>query len=294
MEIIDLTEQHEKLYCVCLEDWSDEMKEAGDHNEVWYRRMKDKGLRVKLAVDDVGTVGGMIQYAPIEHSMAQGENLYFIYCIWVHGYKQGRGDFRKRGMGKALLAAAEQDAKNPGAKGIAAWGVSIPVFMRASWFKKRGYKKADTRGIMALMWKPFVDDAVPPKWYRQKKRPVKEQGRVVVTAFKNGWCPAQNLSYERAKRAVAELDDKVEFRGIDTFDRDTFMEWGIADALYIDDKEVRTGPPPKYEKIRKAVEKRVRKVRQPDPIPGPSPSYGKGESLEKSSSSSSSSFVLEF
>ena len=44
---------------------------------------------MKLAVGDNGEVGGMIQYIPIEHSFAEGKNLYFINCIWVHGYKIG-------------------------------------------------------------------------------------------------------------------------------------------------------------------------------------------------------------
>lgn len=54
--------------------------------------MKEKGLRVKLALDDSGNVGGM-----------------------------------------------------------AAWGMAIPVFMRASWFRKHGYKKADKIGMQVLL-----------------------------------------------------------------------------------------------------------------------------------------------
>jgi len=114
MTIIDLTPQHEKPYFMCLEDWSDEMKEAGNHKEVWYRRMKDQGLRVKLALDDRGEVGGMIQYVPVEQSFAEGSDLYFINCIWVHGYREGRGNFQKQGMGKALILAAEEDARTLG------------------------------------------------------------------------------------------------------------------------------------------------------------------------------------
>ncbi len=49
MKVIDLTEDYKQLYFVCLEDWSEEIKEAGSHKEVWYSKMKDKGLRVKLA-----------------------------------------------------------------------------------------------------------------------------------------------------------------------------------------------------------------------------------------------------
>ncbi|MBM4176568.1 MAG: GNAT family N-acetyltransferase, partial [Ignavibacteria bacterium] len=197
MKITDLDESHQSLYFLCLEDWSDEIKEAGNHKEEWYRKIKDKGLRVKLALNDEGTVGGMIQYLPIEHSTVEGKDLYFIYCIWVHGYKKGRGNFQKRGMGKALLQAAEDDAKSLGAKGIAAWGISLPFWMKASWFKKHGFKKVDKEGMQVLMWKPFTDDVIPPKWIRQKKFPPVTEGKVTVTAFKNGWCPAMNLTFER-------------------------------------------------------------------------------------------------
>jgi len=260
MKIIDLTDDYKQLYFVCLEDWSEEIKEAGNHKEVWYHKIKDKGLRVKLALDNDGKVGGMIQYVPIEHSFVAGKELYFINCIWVHGHKEGRGNFQKRGMGRALLQAAEDEVKAMGAKGMVAWGVLLPFWMKASWFKKQGYKKVDKQGMQVLLWKPFTLDAIPPKWIKQKKKPEKTPGRVVVTAFLNGWCPAQNMVFERAKRAAAEFGDKVVFRKIDTFNRDTFLEWGIADALFIDDKSVRTGPPPPYEKIENLIAKKVRKL----------------------------------
>ena len=260
MKVIDLTEDYKQLYFVCLEDWCEEMKEGGDHKEVWYNKMKDKGLGVKLALDDNGKVGGMIQYIPIEHSFAEGKDLYFINCIWVHGYKKGRGNFQKKGMGKALLQAAEADVKAKGAKGMVAWGISLPFWMKASWFKKQGYTKVDKQEGQVLLWKPFTNNAILPKWIKQKKKPEMTPSKVTVTAFLNGWCPAQNIVFERAKRAASEFRDKVVFREINTFDRKVFLEWGIADALFIDDKQVRTGPPPSYEKIKKLIAKKVKKL----------------------------------
>ena len=50
MEITNLEEKYLNAYFLCLEDWSDEIREAGSHKEMWYRRMKDRGLRVKIAV----------------------------------------------------------------------------------------------------------------------------------------------------------------------------------------------------------------------------------------------------
>ncbi|UCE37639.1 MAG: GNAT family N-acetyltransferase [Thermoplasmata archaeon] len=262
MEIVDLSEEHEQLYFLCLEDWSDEIKEAGEHKKLWYNRMKDKGLRVKLATDDKGEIGGMIQYLPIEESFVEGKDLLFINCIWVHGYKQGRGNFQKKGMGKALIKAAEEDAKEQGAKGIVAWGVSLPFWMKASWFKKQGYERVDKMDISILLWKPFSNDAEPPKWIKVKKKPKKLPGKVTVYGFINGWCPAQNLVFERAKRAASEFPDKVEFIRIDTSNRDVFLAWGMVDALFIDDVQITTGPPPSYKKIRKIIKKKVKRLKK--------------------------------
>ncbi len=260
MEIVDLSKEQEKLYFKCLEDWSDEMKEAGNHKELWYNKMRDKGIRVKLAKDDRGEIGGMIQYLPIEQSFVSGKDLYFITCIWVHGYKQGRGNFQKKGMGKTLLKAAEEDAKSLGAKGIVAWGVSLPFWMKASWFKKQGFEKVDKMDISVLLWKTFSEDAEPPKWIKVKRKPEKVPGKVTVSAFINGWCPAQNIVFERAKRAAAEFGDEVEFKKIDTSVKETFLQWGMADALFIDDVQVQTGPPPPYKRIKKIIAKKVKKL----------------------------------
>lgn len=259
MKVIDLDDNYKGTYLVCLEDWSDEMKEAGDHKELWYDEMKNKGLGVKLALENEKIVG-MIQYLPIEHSFVKGENLFLITCIWVHGYKEGVGNFQKRGIGKALLQNAENDVKSKGAKGIVAWGLSLPFWMRAKWFKKQGYIKVDKKGMQVLLWKPFTEDAIPPKWIKQRKNPGLIPGKVKVTAFINGWCPAQNIVFERAKRAIKEFGEKVEFEEINTINRETFLEWGISDALFIDGEEIRTGPPPSYEKIKKLIAKRVKKL----------------------------------
>ena len=260
MRIVSLSPEHESQFCVCLEDWSDELKEGGARKARWLEKMRPKGLRVKLALDDRGVIGGMIQYVPIEESFVAGHGLYVIQCVWVHGHSEGRGNFQKKGMGTALLAAAEQDARELGARGMAAWGMALPIFMRASWFRKHGYRKADSLGMQVLLWKPFTNDAEPPRWVRDKKRPEPAAGKVAVTALVNGWCPAMNMAFERARRAAAEFGGGVEFRAVDTSDHGVFEEWGQADAIFVDGRSIRMGPPPSYDKIRKAIAKRVKKL----------------------------------
>lgn len=260
MEIVDLSDDYEHTYCRCLEDWSEEMKEAGDYKKLWLERKKKEGLRVKLARNEAGELVGMIHYAPIEASPAFGEGLYYVYCIWVHGYKKGVGNYQKRGIGSALLEAAEVDAKSLGAKGLAAWGIMLPFFMRSSWFKKHGYRRADKDGMIELVWKPFAADAVPPTLLKMKKKPAVAEGAVTVTCFRNGWCPAQNLASERMKRAVSECGDKFDYVEIDTDNRESLAEWGIADGIFIDDKALAFGPPPSYETLRKALKKKLKRV----------------------------------
>ncbi len=261
MQVIDLTDEHQELFAVCLEDWSDEVLEAGSRRGCWVEQSVKRGLRAKLALDDSGEVGGMIQYLPIEESWAAGEGLYLILCIWVHGHPQGRGNHQHRGMGTALLEAAELDARALGATGMAAWGLAIPAWMKASWFRKHGYETVGRQGMAVMLWKPFAADAVPPRWHeRGSGLPAPTPGRVDVTVFNSGWCMAQNLVAARAEAAAAEFGDRVVYREIDTSGRGSVARWGLIDELFIDGKRVRTGPPPSREKIRSIIDKRVRKL----------------------------------
>ncbi|HUX37630.1 MAG TPA: GNAT family N-acetyltransferase [Rectinemataceae bacterium] len=259
MEIVDLSDEYVGSYCKCLEDWSEEMREAGDHKREWYERHRAKGLRVKIAKDGEGRAVGMIHYAPAEEAPLLGRGLYYIYCVWVHGYKRGVGDHRKKGIGKALLAAAEEDARALGSKGMTAWGLRLPVFMRSAWFKKHGYRSADRDGAVELVWKPFAPDAEAPRLLRMMKKPTPGARKVALTCLRNGWCPAQDLVHERARRVALDFPTMAEFISIDTDDREALEEWGAADALFIDETQVRTGPPPSTEAIRKLLVRKMKK-----------------------------------
>ena len=261
--VVDLPRRHERSYFVCLEDWSDEMREAGDSKECWFERMRTRGLRVKLAIDDEDRPLGMIQYLPIEESMAEGTGLYMILCIWVLGYDEGDvGDVQGAGIGTALLAAAEDDARNRGADGMAAWGIQMPFWMRSSWFKKHGYRSADRRRGSELVWKPFVDDARPPRWVTQKPVPIGEPDRVTVTAYQSGWCPAMNLVCERAARVAEEFGEPVEFTRVDISTHDALAAAGQSDAVFVDGRPLQRGAPPSTEVIRRRVGRRVRRLRR--------------------------------
>jgi GNAT superfamily N-acetyltransferase len=264
VKIIDAGVEHRDLCACCLCEWATDFKLGAERRAQWIERFSARGLRIKLALNQAGVVGGMIQYLPIEESMAEGTGLYFVPCIWVHGHKQGRGDQRGHGLGTALLEAAEADARALGAKGMAAWGLWLPVWMKAGWWRKHGYRKADRQGMMVLLWKPFCAAAQPPRWLTaQKPVPPGEPARVTVTVFSNSWCLAGNQTCEDARRAAAELGERVVFREIDTSEHAAFAEWGRSGEVFIDDKSVTKGAPVGYQKLHKLIEKRIRR------LPGP-------------------------
>jgi GNAT superfamily N-acetyltransferase len=235
MKTIDLTDEHLPTFLVCLKDWCDEQKQCGDHKETWWRRMKERGLRVKLAQDDDGAVVGMIQYVPVEYAAVEGRNLYHIQCMWVHGYTEGIGNRQGRGAGRLLLQAAEDDARALGAKGMVAWGMDFPDWNPVSWYVANGYAEVDKNGHAALAWKPFVDDAAPPKWIKSTgKKPDLTPAKVTVTALLHPWCQTPCITFEQARRAAASFGGRVVVDVVDTSDPATLREWGTTNAIFVD------------------------------------------------------------
>ena len=128
MKIIDLDDMNKPLYFICLEDWSDEVKEAGNHKQIWYEKMKDKGLRVKLAIDDNGTVGGMIQYIPIEHSMVEGKDLYFILLYLGTWSQTGKRRFSEERNGFGTDQSCGRRCESVGCKRDCSMGFVVAFF----------------------------------------------------------------------------------------------------------------------------------------------------------------------
>lgn len=258
--IQDLTPEHEADFLVCLDRHDGELAAAAPDKEAWWRRHRELGVRVKLAVNADGRAVGMIQYGPAKSGIVVGDGLAVVYCIWIPPHKRLDGlRFRGKGVGKALLEAAEADARQAGYTGMAAWGSILPFWMKASWFRRRGYKRVSRQGILALLFKPFRPDAAPPAWPKEPAPPLPAGDRVTVTALCNGWCPAMNMVHHRAERAAALFGDAVVFTRIETGTPETIAQWGAGDAIYIDGRSMRMGPPPAQSVLEKAMAKAVRR-----------------------------------
>ena len=261
MKIIDLTKEIEPLYFVCLAEWDEELNKVKSIKEKWYNEMKGKGLRIKIALNDEGVISGMIEYMPSEYSCAEGFNLYIVNCIWVHGYKgKGRGNQQSKGIGKALLKAAEDDVTTLGMNGLTVWGLSEAIWMNAPWYQKHGYEKVDQTGWFILLWKAFTDNAVPPKWRKGEFKQTLVPGKVKVTTFFSGQCCSENSIYCSAKKAASEFGDNVIFEEIDMGKAENRRKYGFDWRLYINGENLFTGYPPSYEQIKAKIKEKLLEV----------------------------------
>jgi GNAT superfamily N-acetyltransferase len=258
MEIVDLTPEREELLHCCLKPYDAEFAGGVPRKREWYNQARDRGARAKLAIDDDGEVAGMVQYAPVELAPhVVGDAIWVVLCIWVHAYEGGVGDRRGRGMGPALLDAAETDAREHGAKGMAAWGITSPFWMNAPWFESRGYHRVEEHGWYALVFKSFLEGVSEPRWIEELKRPEPLPGKVRVSSFAAGWCTSGNLIQEWARRAVEELGDPFVYEEFDTSDPDVVAEWGISTGLFIDGEPLEVKGDETFEKIRDFIRARM-------------------------------------
>ncbi len=99
----------------------------------------------------------------------------------------------------------------------------------------------------------FGDVIIHDDWNRYEK--VTDLGILNQIMLEN------NIFDKHAVKKV-KVGDHVAFHQIDTFDREQFYEWGISDAMFINKKEVNTGPPPSYEKIKKKISKELGKSKK--------------------------------
>jgi GNAT superfamily N-acetyltransferase len=259
MEIVELTPEHEEVFLCCLKPYSATFAEGVPAKREWLERNRDRGLGVKLAIDDDGEVAGMIQYSDrrLAPFVVADEGTWVVHCVWVHLYGSGIGDRSGRGMGKALLRAAEEDARARGARGMAAWGALEEEWLNVPWFERQGYRVVDRQGPLGLAFKAFDLDLGEPRFLEEVRRPPVIPGKARVSSFCIGWCTAGNLNHEWARRAAEELGDAVVFEHFDTSDPEVAREWGISTGIFVNGEDYQMDGSETYEKMREFIRQRI-------------------------------------
>ncbi|MBD3286072.1 GNAT family N-acetyltransferase, partial [candidate division WOR-3 bacterium] len=181
IEIRDMQTEDEVFVGSCTHvNETDEWNEVCKRRIEWFHRMYDeKGLRIKVALVD-GKHAGFIYLYPIETCPwgPVGKDLMVITCLDAEKVKG-------QGVGKALMQAAEEEAKKQGKKGICVVGFywEDMWFMPAEFFKKMGYEEVQRKDNAALFFKKFSDDIQPPRFYESAYEYKPIPGKVVVDLF---------------------------------------------------------------------------------------------------------------
>ena len=143
---------------------SDEIDACASRRLTLLRAMQEKGSRVKVATLH-GQRAGFLHVTPIEFSPwgPLGSDLLVIPCLC--SVNKGHG------VGRALLAAAEEEARYQGRKGIATIGYYHDFwFMPASFFEANAFSKCggarrgyfDPKSRAAVLWRVLDQHAEAP------------------------------------------------------------------------------------------------------------------------------------
>jgi GNAT superfamily N-acetyltransferase len=209
MRLVDIDADSERAFFSCLHLEEPEDLEATAHSRNWYAEHKDKGYKAQVLVLDDGSIVGKCHYIPIEYSPFVGKELLAILCLCLWPYEHHVGDQRSKGYGQFMLNHVEQYARSAGFKGVVTWAMDWhwnPV----SFYEHMGYSRVDAEDKVVVVWKPFCDDAEPPRLLRLEQAPSAGREKVRVVVADNPWCDC-NAKLVAAREAIRGIEHLVEY-----------------------------------------------------------------------------------
>lgn len=167
-----------------------------------------------------------IEYAPLETAWVpiNGDNFYYIYCLWV------QGEFKGKGYGKELMEYCIADAKEKGKSGICMLGAKKQKnwLSNQAFAKKYGFEVVDiTDSGYELLALSF--DGTTPQFTENVKREKIENQE--LTIYYDMQCPYIYQKIEEIERYCETNKVPVRLIQIDTLQKAkevpcVFNNWG--------------------------------------------------------------------
>lgn len=168
-----------------------------------------------------------IEYAPLETAWVpvNGDNYYYVYCLWVSGSCKGKG------YGKSLMEYCLADAREKGKSGVCMLGAQ----KQKSWlsdqsFARRfGFEVADATDDGYELLALSFDGTMPKFAPNAKKQRIESQE---LTIYYDMQCPYICQNVDRVKRYCEEKNVPVTFVRVDTLEKAkelpcVFNNWGV-------------------------------------------------------------------
>lgn len=256
IQIHDMEPADEYFVSTCTHtNESEEMDSTAGTRLAWLKTMHEKGSRVKIATLD-GQVAGFLHVIPIEFCPwgPLGRDLLVIPCL----VSVNKG----HGVGKALLAAAEEEAEQQGRKGIVTIGYYHDFwYMPARFFEANGFSKCagsgharfDVEHKAGVLWRVFDEHAEVPSLLKSNYKFGPRRGKVVIDLFGNDFCQTSNIEAQRVREVAAEFGDSVVLNEHSADDRPALLRHQIARGIFINGREMGWGYEAPKVGIREAI-----------------------------------------
>lgn len=215
VEIQPLNELNMDVYLACGchprdERFDEAYKERMECKRAWVERMVPQGLGARIAfLEDYPA--GFAEFMPIEVAPApvRGEELLFLTEIHVnHEDKRGEIDLQHMGVGKMLIRAVEQYAREQGFAGIVTIGLDSD-WLPESYYESVGFELLEQVGSVCLLWSQFRDCPIPSLWMGNFDPGVRDDG-VQIDVVHTSQCPGAT-TLGLWKDVAAEYGPKVTF-----------------------------------------------------------------------------------
>jgi GNAT superfamily N-acetyltransferase len=246
-------------------DESDEIDACARRRLAWLDNIHSEGLRVKVALCENAPVG-FLYVMPIEICPwgPRGRDLSVIPCLVASEKVRGRG------VGRALIKAAEEEARSQGSKALVTTAYCGDFwFMPARFFQRCGFSKVSSREVTtegekeyleaeAMVWKVWDSSAEIPEFLEREYAFEPVPGRVVVDLFWNTFCLTSNIEAHRVREVVAEFGDKVIFHDYCADDGEILLRYELPRGIFVDGREIGWGYEAPREGIREAISRALR------------------------------------
>jgi GNAT superfamily N-acetyltransferase len=244
IEIHDMEASDEYFVGTCTHtNESEEIDSSAVRRLAWLKAMHKNGSRVKVATLD-GEQAGFLHVIPIEFCPwgPLGRDLLVIPCLYVAN--------KGHGVGRALLGAAEQEARQQDQKGVVTIGYYHDFwFMPASFFEANGFLKCggarqgyfDPKSRRAMLWRVFDEHIEAPALLKPNYEFKPIPGKVVIDLFWNEFCQTSNIEAQRVKEAAAEFGDLVALNEYCADDRPVLLRHQISRGIFVNGRQIYWG-----------------------------------------------------
>lgn len=211
-------------------------EEVYEQLEAWLEGDKLKG---RIARDDLGDVAGFILYYPVEEAPmdVDGDGLYMVQCVFV------KPEYRKKGVGKALIESALADARESGAAGFAVEGFeqqNVHDFFPKTFPEHLGMTPSESRGPGTLYYIGLDETGEAPRYLKPRFTPPKNRAKVRIDILD---CRRCNIGVSNREVVKSVIEHAAETQGEDLElvvhdqnTRDAVVDKGMSSGVFVDGK----------------------------------------------------------